>query len=262
MVPTTEEETPEAISEERNRTRGGGHNDHRKIDGSSNGQGDDALPVGEAQKSSALAIVMRGGLRQARVQVESMRHDRRSDHADRYRQRLAVRNRRDKQSPGRLAPLDGRKIQFRDVTETDDRYQGADDDLDWPRASALQHQDAVGYDRRDQHAERQGDVEEQRNAERAADKLSKVGCHRSDLADDPHRDAYGKRQSVPTDFRKIAARHDPKLCGKSLKKHCHKVGAQRHPKQGVPIAGPRLDIGREVPGVHVSDRRDDGWSSK
>ena len=120
----------------------------------------------------------------------------------------------------------------------------------------LEHQDAVGDDRGDDHAGEQRHVEQQRQADGAAEELGEIGRHRGDLADDPHRPDHRPRKMLAAQFGEVAAGDDAELGRQRLEQHRDEVGEQHHPEQPVAVFRAGLDVGGEIAGVHVGDRGD------
>ena len=60
----------------------------------------------------------------------------------------------------------------------------------------------------------------------------------------------------------IAAGDDAELGGQGLRHHRHQIGGDDDPQQRVAVARAGLDVGREIAGVHVGDRGDDGWAGE
>ena len=136
------------------------------------------------------------------------------------------------------------------------RDQGADDHLHRPESAPLDRQDAVGHDRRDDHADQQRHLEQQRQADRAAEELRQVGGHRRHLADSPHRQDHRRGELVAAHLGEVAPGDDPQLGRQRLEQHGDHVGQHDHPQQGVAVFRAGLDVGGEVAGVHVGDRGD------
>ncbi len=157
----------------------------------------------------------------------------------------------------RRNPIDRGNEHLDEVAKADQAHHAADDQLDRPEAEALEHQDAVGHDRGDDHAGEERHLEQQRQPDGAAEKLGKIGRHGGDLADDPHRPDDRARKLLAAHFRQVAAGDDAELGRKRLEQHRDQVGEQHHPEQPIAVFRARLDVGREVPGVHVGDRGDD-----
>ena len=70
-------------------------------------------------------------------------------------------------------------------------------------------------------------------------------------------EACGGEPSPDADGEALA-RHDPHLGGEGLEQHGREIGQQHDPEQRVTKARPRLDIGREIAGVHIGYGGDDG----
>ena len=214
--------------------------------------------VGDAHQQAALVLVAarRARLRQPRMQIDRVRHDGGADDADRNHQRLGVGQSRNDRMIGRRAPVDRRDEHLDQIAKADDADQAADDQLHRPEAAAFHHQDGVGDDGGDAHAVNQRHLEQQRQADRAAEKFGKIGGHGGDLADPPHRHDDRFREIVAAHFREIAAGDDAELGRQRLEQHGDQVGEQHDPQQRVAVFRAGLDVGGEIAGVHVGDRGD------
>ena len=125
-----------------------------------------------------------------------------------------------------------------------------------PEAEAFEHQEAVGHDRGHRHSGEQRHVQQQSKTDGAAEKFGEIGRHGGDLADDPHRPNDRPRKMIAAQFREVAAGDDAELGRQGLEQHRDHVGEQHHPEQAVAVLCPGLDVGGEVPRVHIGDRGD------
>ena len=162
----------------------------------------------------------------------------------------------------RRNPIDRSDEHLDEVTEADEANHAADDQLDRPEPEAFEHQYAVSHDRRDDHPGEQRHLEQQREPDGAAEELGEVGRHGGDLADDPHRPDDRTRKLLAAHLRQVSSGDDAELGGKGLEQHRDQIREQHHPEQPVAVLCPRLDVGREIPGVHVGDRGDHGRAGK
>ena len=65
------------------------------------------------------------------------------------------------------------------------------------------------------------------------------------------------RKMVAAHFREVAAGDDAELGRQRLEQHRDQIGEQHDPEQSVAVSGAGLDVGGEIPGVHIGDRGDD-----
>src|SRR5213076_1050051 len=144
----------------------------------------------------------------------------------------------------------------------DHPHQAADQQLDRPEPNALQAQDRIGRDAGDHHASEQRNAQQQREADGAAEKLGDIGCHRTDLAADPHSPHEWLRELFAAQFGKVATGDDTKLRRQRLEYHRDNVGDYDDPEQVVVVFRAGLDIGREIAWIHVGDRSDDRRTGK
>jgi hypothetical protein len=125
-----------------------------------------------------------------------VRHDGRADDADREQQRLRARQPGHHRVPAGRPPIDRGDQQFDEIGNPDRGDETADRQFERTKAKALQAQHREDDGRSRRHADRQRQIEQQREADRATEKFGKVGCHRGDFADDPHRPHDRRRKQV------------------------------------------------------------------
>ncbi len=152
------------------------------------GERNDDFAVGEAQDLAPVGVVTDryARLRQARVQIDRVRHDGCADDADGEQERFGIGNLRHERVIGSRAPIDRRDEHLDQITNTDHADDGADDEFERAEAVAFAHQQGVGNDGGDRHADNQRQVEQQGEADGATEEFGEVGRHRGNLADDPH----------------------------------------------------------------------------
>ena len=95
-----------------------------------------------------------------------------------------------------------------------------------------------------------------------AEELGEIGRHRADLADDPHCPDQCLRKSLAAELGEIAPGDNSELRRQRLEQHRDDIGDDDDPEQVIIVFGAGLDVGREVPGIHVGDRGHDGWTGK
>ena len=105
-------------------------------------------------------------------------------------------------------------------------------------------------------------VQQQRQADGAAEKLGEIGRHGGNLADRPHRQHHRTRKMIAAHFRKVLAGDDAELGGQALEQHGDDVGEQHDPEQAIAVFGAGLDVGGEIARVHIGDRGDDRRAGK
>ena len=171
----------------------GRHHDHRHVDQPGDREREHDFDVGEAQQRAAFVVVARRGavLGEAGMEIDRVRHHGRADDADRDRQRRSVGNLRQHRMQSRRTPVDRRDEHLGEIAKADRRHQAADDQFDRAEA-AFEQQDAIGHDPRHDHAGEQRNVEQKRQADRAADEFGEVGRHGGDLDGDPQDDDDGR----------------------------------------------------------------------
>ena len=196
------------------------------------------------------------------MQIDRVRHDGGADDADGQEQRLGVGDFRRHQMVRRRRPIDRSDEHFEEIANTDHADDRADDQFEWPEAVTLEHQQAVGHERGHAHAGDERHVEQQRQADGAAEKLGEVGRHGGNLADPPHRQHHRTRKMVAAHFREVLAGDDAELGGQALEQHRDDVGEQHDPEQAVAVFRAGLDVGGEITRVHIGDRGDDRRAGK
>jgi len=122
----------------------------------------------------------------------------------------------------------------------------------------LEAEDAEGDDGRDQPGGEEGDAEDQVQAEGGADELGEVGCHGHDLGLDPQHHVCGLAEGLSAQFGQALAGGDRRLRGQVLDQDGHQVGHHDHPDELVSVTGTGGEVGREVAGIDVGDRGDEG----
>ena len=196
------------------------------------------------------------------MQIDRVRHHRRTDHADREGQRMGVRQAGNHRADGDVGPIHRRDEHLREVADADDQHQGADRQFDRPEAAAVELQDGVGQGRDDDHSRHQRHMKQQRKADGAADEFGQIGRHRRPFAHRPHRHHHGRGELIAAMLGQIAPRDDAELGRQRLKQHRHDIGEQHHPQQRIAIGRAGLNVGREIAGVHIGDRGDDGGTGE
>ena len=196
------------------------------------------------------------------MQIYCVRHDGRANDTNRKKERFAVCDLGSHRVNRRSTPIDRCDEDFCQVAKCNHHHQAADNQLDGTESAAFKHQDAVGDDRRDHHSRHQWHLEQQCQTDRAAEKFGKICGHGSDFAHDPHRVRHRARKLLAAHFRQIAARNNAEFRRQRLEHHRDQIGEQHDPEQTVTVFGAGLDIGCEVSGIHVGDRRDHRWTGK
>ena len=190
------------------------------------------------------------------MQEDCVRHDRRADDADGDRQGAGVGKPRRDRTEARRGPIDRRDEHFDEIANRDGGDQGADDQFGRTEPSSFEHQNAVGQNRRDAHAGEQRYVQDQGEADGAAEEFGQIGRHRRHFADDPQGVDDGQRKLLAAHLGEIAPGDDAELGRQRLEQHRDSIGHQHDPQQRIAVFRPRLDVGGEIAGVHVGDRGD------
>ena len=105
-------------------------------------------------------------------------------------------------------------------------------------------------------------MQQQRQADGAAEKLGEIGRHGGNLADHPHRQHHRTRKMIAAHFREVLAGDDAELGGQALEQHRDDVGEQHDPEQAIAVFRAGLDVGGEIARVHIGDRGDDRGTGK
>ena len=95
------------------------------------------------------------------MQEDRVRHDRRADDADRDRHRAGVRQAWNHAAQPRRGPVDRGDDHLDEIAKSDGGDERADDQLDRAEPASIEHQEAVGEDGRDAHADDERDMQEQ-----------------------------------------------------------------------------------------------------
>ncbi len=192
------------------------------------------------------------------MQIDGVRHDGGADDADREQQRPGVGDLRQHAVHGHGAPIDRSDEYLDQIAQRNDADQGADDQLERAEPEPFEHQDPVSQDPGDDHPGEQRHPRQQRQSDGAAEEFGEIGRHGGDLADDPHGPDDRPRKFIAAHFREVASGDDAELGREGLEQHGDQIGQQHDPEQAVAVFGARLDVGREISGIHVGDRGDHG----
>ena len=156
-------------------------------------------------------------------------------------------------------PVHGRADPQRLVEKAgeDDPQQRADRELKAPETAGLQRENPERDHTRHQPGRQQRHAEQQIQPDRGTDELGDVGRHRHDLGLHPHPPRERPGEVPADDLGQVVLGDDPELRREVLDEHRDEVCRQHHPQQHVAEPCAALDVGREVPGVDVRDRRDE-----
>ena len=195
-----------------------------------------------------------------RVQIDRVRHHRRTEHARRQQHGFGAVETRD-QTAEYIAGRRGLQDESGEEADHDDREHGHDhplEDLLLPRV--LQDQDDHGHHADDQSADHQRQVEQQLQSDSPAHDLGQIGCRGDDLGLHPVC-AAGTRGQAPAEQRGQAGSGDDAEFGRLvLDDHGDQIGHHQNPHEQESVAGARGDIGGHIARVHVGDRGDEGGS--
>ena len=133
-----------------------------------------------------------------------------------------------------------------------------DDRLEAAEAARLQREDHEGRDAGDQAGGEERDAEEQVEADRGADELGDVGRHRDRLGLQPEQARRAPAEALAAQLGQVPAGRDAELGAHRLDQHRHQVRGEDDPQQQVAVLRAAGDVGREVAGIDVGDRRDEG----
>ena len=220
----------------------------------------------EGGVSHRLALLRRGvavgaRLHDGRVQVEVVRHHRGADDAHGQVEHVRVgedlRGRReaaDQRPPFRIGERD-----LHGKAGGDDTQQRDDQRLQVAEAQTLQVEDEEHVERGQQHADLEGNVEQQVEPDGRADHLGDVGGDDGELRRRPQRIGGPAGVGVTAGLRQVAARGDGEPRAQRLQHDRHDVGDERDKQQRVAELGAARERGGPVARVHVSDRDEIAW---
>ena len=239
---------------------GGGHDQHRHVDEPGDRHRDHDVDLLEAEDAPALVGIRadHAPLRQRRMQVDHVRHHGRAQDSRGQEHALGVGELR------RQQPLHGRGavgVRVEDLEREaghDDADEHRDDRFEVAHAAQLGAEDGERDQTGEQAGGEQRHAEEQVEAEGGADELRQVARHRDRLRLQPEEDAHRLRERLAADLGEVVARGDAELRAHRLDQHGHQVRDQDDPEQHVAVLGAGRDVGGEVAGVDVRDRRDEG----
>ena len=144
----------------------------------------------------------------------------------------------------------------------DDADQAGDDSLEAPEPFGLQRENSERGDAREERGGEEGDAEDEVEPDRRPHELREIGRHRDDLGLDPEQKADLARETLAADLGQVLAGGDAELRAHRLHEHRHQVGHQDDPEQQVAVPRPGRHVGREVPGIDVRDRGDEGGAEE
>ena len=136
----------------------------------------------------------------------------------------------------------------------DDAEQRDDQRLELAEAEPLQVEDQEHVERGQQHADLEGNAEQQIEADGRADHLGDVGGDDGDLGRSPQRIGRPARIGVAAGLRQVAAGGDGEPRAQRLQHDRHDVGDERDEQQRVAELGAAGERGGPVARVHVADR--------
>ena len=179
----------------------------------------------------ALAVVARRDavLRQRRVQVDDVRHDRGAEDGRGQQHGVGAGEARDEALGGR-AGVEADPQRVVEEAEDDEPEQPGDDGLEAPVAlasAAPRIAKATTAVMRPGGEERH--VEEQVQRDRGADELRQVGGHGDELGLDPQPPGHRPREVVAAQLGQVAPGGDADLGREVLDQHRHEVGARAAP---------------------------------
>ena len=142
-----------------------------------------------------------------------------------------------------------------DEAEQDHTHEPGDRELELAVAALLEAEDREGDHGGHQTRDEQGHPEEQVQRERGADELGEVGGHCDQLGLHPEAPRRRRREVLAAELGEVPARRDAHLGGQVLYEHPDQVRQQDHPQEEVAVRRATRDVGGEVAGVDVCDRR-------
>jgi hypothetical protein len=106
----------------------------------------------------------------------------------------------------------------------------------------------------------QRDAEQQVQRHRRADELGQVGGHRDQLRLQPQQRGHRPGEVRAAQLRQVLPGGDAELGRQVLDEHGQQAGQHDDPQQPVAVGRPARHVGREVAGIDVGDRDDEGGS--
>ena len=176
------------------------HQRHRRIDGR------------ELQRFLLLGhrLAIGAGLDDARVQIEIVRHHRRTDDPEPQIEHVRVGEEIGgrRKAADHLAPVGVGHRDLHEEARRDNAHHGDDEGFDPAEALGLQPQDQEHIERGDEDADLERNAEDQIEADRRADHLGEVRRADRQLRQRPQRPAQPARERVAAGLRQILARCD------------------------------------------------------
>ncbi len=189
------------------------------------------------------------------MQIEIVRHDRRTKDADGEIERLLAGEGTDRrhQPPADRAPVSAKEGEFGREAEDNRRDQGEDDRLELAEALPLETKNDEGVEDGEEDADAQRDAEQQLEGEPAAQHFGQVASDDGDLRQEPHAPAGERAEILPGQPGEILAGGDAEARGEALQDDGGEARQHHHEEQLIAVFRAGLDIGRPVAGVHVAD---------
>ena len=237
---------------------GGGDDQDGGIDEQGQREGEGGIKVGEADR---LALAVEGArivahLHDRRVEIKIVRHDGRTQDADRYEEHRGIaddgRRRYDEVledgKPFRMGEEDLHSEEHGDGADEDDNQR-----LKIAEALALQQQDREDVHAGQEYAEGERKMEEQLQCDGRADDLGQVAGDDGNLREKPQGEAYRAAVLFAAGLGQVALTGDAQLNGETLQQDGKQIRRHDNEEQGVAIAGAAGEIGGPVAGIHVAD---------
>ena len=144
----------------------------------------------------------------------------------------------------------------------DDADEGGDHRLEPAEPPRLEGEDPEGRDAGEDGGREEREAGEQVDADRGADELRDVGRHRDHLGLDPEQEGDPAWEARAAHLRQVQAGRDPELRAHRLDQHRHQVRREHDPEEEVAELRAGRHVGREVAGVDVRDRGDEGGAEE
>ena len=234
----------------------GGHDDDH-VDRTGQGQGHHDVPPRGAHLT---AYLLRAGLlhvlSEPGMQVDDVRHHRRSDNARGQVGTVRTVQARD-QTGGHLADADRRRHSLVGERQDDDEQQREHHRHKAVPPTHPQHQDDEHDSNHDQATRKQRKVKQQPERDGPTDELGQIRHDHHELGLQPQRDAGTRTEALPAQLGQAGAGGDAQLRRQVLHHHGQHAGQHDHPDEQGAVLGPGAHVGGEVARVDVGDRGDE-----
>ena len=228
------------------------------MDHERDGEGDDrvdGVEVDGAADARPVRLEL-ARLHERAMQVEVVRHHRRSDDADGDVDHAAFAQAGMGQSTthlGEAGPGLGQDEDLDEIANGDGQDQHQDEGLCEAHAAGLKREQHQHVQRCDDDSPQERDAEEELDGDSAAEHLGQVAGRNGDLGAEPVGDARPGWKEVAAGLGEVLAGDDTEARRADLERDGHQAREGHDPEQAVFVAGAAGQVGGPVAGVHVAD---------